>query len=178
MSDQFDLVVTADYPSRTAEFRLRDGHGSEIADRRTDFNGIAISRQQGLFDLRHYLRHYVEDGKEAASVAEMARPRTLHRLNTDSVPTRYRLPTMLTNAETRKEPLIAARLSPETRIFLVLWPGSSATACAVPFVLPYVMRTMVSEELLPLMLSSGPMKSQSSAAVPPPPSSWSLRPSL
>ena len=30
-----------------------------------------MSRQQGLFDLRNYLRHYVEDGKEAASVAEI-----------------------------------------------------------------------------------------------------------
>ena len=38
MSDQFDLVVTADYPSRTAEFRLLDGHGSQIAYRHTDFN--------------------------------------------------------------------------------------------------------------------------------------------
>ena len=71
MSDQFDLVVTADYPSRTAEFRLRDGHGSQIAYRHTDFNDIAVSRQQGLFDLRNFLRHYVDDGKEAASVAEI-----------------------------------------------------------------------------------------------------------
>ena len=71
MPDQFDLVVTADYPSRTAEFHLRDGHGSHIAYRHTDFNNIAISRQQGLFDLRNYLRRYVEDGKEAASVAEI-----------------------------------------------------------------------------------------------------------
>ena len=30
-----------------------------------------MSRQQGLFDLRNYLRHYVEEGKEAASVAEI-----------------------------------------------------------------------------------------------------------
>jgi len=30
-----------------------------------------VSRQQGLFDLRNYLRHYVEEGKEAASVAEI-----------------------------------------------------------------------------------------------------------
>jgi tetratricopeptide (TPR) repeat protein len=71
MSDQFDLEVTADYPSRTAEFRLRDGFGSQIAYRHTDFNDIAISRQWGLFDLRNYLRHYVDDGKEAASVAEI-----------------------------------------------------------------------------------------------------------
>ncbi len=71
MSDQFDLEVTADSPSRTAEFHLRDGHGSLIAYRRADFNAIAISRRQGLFDLRNYLRDYVEDGKEAASVAEI-----------------------------------------------------------------------------------------------------------
>src|SRR5262249_17990005 len=32
---------------------------------------IAVSRQQGLFDLRNYLRHYVEPGREAASVAEV-----------------------------------------------------------------------------------------------------------
>ena len=30
-----------------------------------------MSRQQGLFDLRNYLRHYVEPGQEAASVAEI-----------------------------------------------------------------------------------------------------------
>ena len=71
MSDQFDLVVTADYPSRTAEFRLCDGHGSQIAYRHTDFKTIDISRQQGLFDLSNYLRYYVDDGQEAASVAEI-----------------------------------------------------------------------------------------------------------
>ena len=36
MSDQFDLEVTADYPSRTAEFRLRGGHGSEPILRQAD----------------------------------------------------------------------------------------------------------------------------------------------
>ena len=71
MPDHFDLVITADYPSRTAEFRLLDGHGSQIAYRHTDFGTIAAGRQRGLFDLRSYLRHYVEDGKEAASVAEI-----------------------------------------------------------------------------------------------------------
>ena len=71
MLDHFDLVVTADYPSRTAEFRLLDGHGSQVAYKHTDFNTISVSRQQGLFDLRNYLRQYVEDGKEAASVAEI-----------------------------------------------------------------------------------------------------------
>ncbi|MGI8520419.1 MAG: hypothetical protein ACR2MC_07445 [Actinomycetota bacterium] len=71
MPAHFDLVVTADYPSRTAELRLLDAHGSQLASRQTDFETIAVSRQQGLFDLGDYLRHYVEEGKEAASVAEI-----------------------------------------------------------------------------------------------------------
>ena len=71
MPPHFDLIITADYPNRTAELRLLDAHGSQLAYRQTDFKTIAVSRQQGLFDLRDYLRHYVEEGKEAASVAEI-----------------------------------------------------------------------------------------------------------
>ena len=71
MPSNFDLIITADYPSRTAELRLLDEHGVQLAFRQTDFKTIAVSRQQGLFDLRNYLRHYVEEGKEAASVAEI-----------------------------------------------------------------------------------------------------------
>lgn len=69
MQSNFDLIVTADYPSRTAELRLLDMHGSQLAFQQTDFKTMAVSRLQGLFDLRNYLRHYVEPGKEAASVA-------------------------------------------------------------------------------------------------------------
>ncbi|MGH8591991.1 MAG: CHAT domain-containing protein, partial [Gammaproteobacteria bacterium] len=36
-----------------------------------DFKAIAVSRWQGLFNLRDYLRHYVDKGNEAASVAEI-----------------------------------------------------------------------------------------------------------
>ena len=71
MPSNFDLIITADYPSRTAEFRLRDAHGSQIAFRSTDFKHIDVSRQQGLFDLRNYLHNYVVAGKEEASVAEV-----------------------------------------------------------------------------------------------------------
>ena len=69
MASDFDLVITADYPSRTAELRLLDGHGSQLAFRRTDFKTIAVSRH-GLFDLRSYLRLYAE-GQEAARAAEI-----------------------------------------------------------------------------------------------------------
>jgi hypothetical protein len=71
MPAHFDLIITADYPNRSAELRLLDARGSQIAFRQTDFKTIAVSRQQGLFDLRNYLRHYVEPGREAASIAEI-----------------------------------------------------------------------------------------------------------
>jgi hypothetical protein len=71
MPSNFDLIITADYPSRMAELCLLDEHGVQIAFRQTDFKTIAVSRQQGLFDLRNYLRHYVEPGQEAATVAEL-----------------------------------------------------------------------------------------------------------
>ena len=71
MPSNFDLIITADYPSRTAELRLLDEHGVQLAFRQTDFKTIAVSRQQGLFDLRNYLCYYVEPGREAASVAEI-----------------------------------------------------------------------------------------------------------
>lgn len=65
----FDLIITANSPSRTAELRLLDAHGVQLAYRQTDFKAITVSRQQGLFDLRHYVQHYVEPEREAASVA-------------------------------------------------------------------------------------------------------------
>jgi hypothetical protein len=71
MPSDFDLVITADYPSRTAEFRLRDPHGVQIAFRQTDFKTIVSPHKQGLFDLRNYLRLYVEPGCEAATVAQI-----------------------------------------------------------------------------------------------------------
>ncbi len=71
MSTNFDLVITADTPSLTAELRLLDGDGNQLFYRPTDFKTIAVSRQQGLFDLRNYLKNYVEQGQEAASVAEI-----------------------------------------------------------------------------------------------------------
>ena len=70
MPSNFDLIITADYPSRTAELHLLDEHSVQLAYRQTDFKAMAVSRQRGLFDLRNYLRLYVEPDREAASVAE------------------------------------------------------------------------------------------------------------
>jgi hypothetical protein len=67
----FDLIITADYPNRRAEFRLLDAHGSQLAYRQTEFRNITVSRLQGLFDLRNYLRYYALPGQEAASAAEI-----------------------------------------------------------------------------------------------------------
>ena len=71
MPTRFDLIITADYPNRTAEFTLRDSAGVQLAFRQMDFKTISDSHQRGLFDLRNYLRLYVEEGKERAAVAEI-----------------------------------------------------------------------------------------------------------
>ena len=71
MQSNFDLIITADHTNLTAEFRLLDTHGSQLAFRQTDFKTIAASSWQGLFDLRNYLRNFVEEGKQAAIVAEV-----------------------------------------------------------------------------------------------------------
>ncbi len=71
MKAHFDLIITADYTSRTADFVLRDAAGVQLAYRKTEFGKISVSDQQGLFDLRNYLRFYVEVGKEHAAVAEI-----------------------------------------------------------------------------------------------------------
>ena len=56
MPSNFDLVITTDSPNLTADLRLLDTNGVQIAYRHTDFNSIPVSRRQGLFDLRNYLR--------------------------------------------------------------------------------------------------------------------------
>lgn len=67
---RFDLIVTADYPNRTADFCLLDASGAQLAYRRTDFNAISVSHQRGLFDLRNHLRLYAE-GRESAAMSEI-----------------------------------------------------------------------------------------------------------
>ncbi len=72
MSTHFDLVITADNPARSAELRLLDAKGVQIAYKHTNFKeDVTASHVQGLFDLRNYLRLYVEQGKEASAVAEI-----------------------------------------------------------------------------------------------------------
>jgi tetratricopeptide (TPR) repeat protein len=71
MQSHFDLIITADYPSRTAELCLRDAHGVQLAFRQMDFNTISISHRLGLFDLRDYIFNYVAEAQEAASIAEI-----------------------------------------------------------------------------------------------------------
>ena len=71
MKAHFDLKITANYETRTAEFSLHDSAGVQIAFRQTDFKSISVSHQQGLFDLRNYLRLFVEPGKETAAMADI-----------------------------------------------------------------------------------------------------------
>ena len=51
MTGHYDLVITADSSNRTAELRLHDAHGSQLAFRQIDFKDIDVSRQRGLFGL-------------------------------------------------------------------------------------------------------------------------------
>lgn len=71
MPSSFDLIITADHPNGTADFRLLDSAGVQLAFRQTDFKSITIGHWQGLFDLRNFLRDYVEEGKEVTAVAEV-----------------------------------------------------------------------------------------------------------
>jgi len=71
MKAHFDLKITANYGTRIAEFFLRDSAGAQIGYQQTDFNAISVSHQRGLFDLRNYLRLFVEPGKERAAMAEI-----------------------------------------------------------------------------------------------------------
>ena len=71
MPDRFDLVITARPGSHRAEFRLLDDQGVELATRTTDFDDITLSHKQGLFDLRRYLRLYVEEARQVAAAAEI-----------------------------------------------------------------------------------------------------------
>ena len=71
MPAHFDLIITINTPNHAAEFRLLDAHGSQLAYCYTCFKAIPLSQQHGLFNLRDYLRVYVEEGKEAATVADI-----------------------------------------------------------------------------------------------------------
>ncbi len=71
MPAHFDLIITADSPSHTAELCLLNAAGVQLAYRQTDFHSIALSRQHGLFNLRDFLQHYATPDQEAASVADI-----------------------------------------------------------------------------------------------------------
>jgi hypothetical protein len=69
MPNRFDLIITADTTSHTAEFCLCDAAGVQLAYQKTVFHDLSASQQRGLFDLRDHLRLYVEAGREQATVA-------------------------------------------------------------------------------------------------------------
>ena len=71
MAVRFDLIIDADSPSRTARLRLLDTDGRPLAEHQADLKTIPAGLAQGLFDLRDYLKHYVEAGKEPAAVARL-----------------------------------------------------------------------------------------------------------
>ena len=64
MPTHFDLIITANYPSHTADFRLLDAHGAQLAYRQTEFKTITIGHRQGLFDLRNTCGSTSRKGKK------------------------------------------------------------------------------------------------------------------
>src|ERR1044071_873280 len=71
MSSAFDLVIATDPSIRTAELRLLDSSGVQLAYRKTDFRSIEVSRQRAMFDLRNYLHELVDPGDEETEVAKI-----------------------------------------------------------------------------------------------------------
>jgi tetratricopeptide (TPR) repeat protein len=71
MPAHFDLIITADYANRVAEFRLLDEHGAQVAFRQTDFKAVSVSHLNGLFNLRNFLGLYVEESEQVSAVAEI-----------------------------------------------------------------------------------------------------------
>ncbi|WP_164706395.1 CHAT domain-containing protein [Methylobacterium sp. XJLW] len=65
------MLISTDAPSQTAEIRLLDEHGVHLGYQRVDFKVVPLSRRHGLFDLREFLRHYVEPGQESTALAEI-----------------------------------------------------------------------------------------------------------
>ena len=71
MPAHHDLIVTADSTRNLAELRLLDATGAQLAFRSVDFGAMRLSRKQAMFDLRSYLRLYVEPGHEEEEVARV-----------------------------------------------------------------------------------------------------------
>lgn len=69
MAESFDLIVAADSENSRIDLRLMSTGGVQIAARTVDFRPLPLSKKQALFDLRSYLRLYVEKGQEEESVA-------------------------------------------------------------------------------------------------------------
>ena len=69
METNLDLIITANHANLTADFRLLDSAGSQVAYRQTDFKPVPVSRQ-ALFDLRDYLELYVEPGGEEEAIGQ------------------------------------------------------------------------------------------------------------
>jgi hypothetical protein len=85
MPEHFDLVIAADYASRTAEFSLRDKAGVQLAYQHTDFKTIPAGRQllgvPAFAALTHWLQqHQIDVDKLQAALDQfLDRARELAR---------------------------------------------------------------------------------------------------
>jgi hypothetical protein len=69
MHAHLHLQIGLNPSGRGAEFRLLDSHGSQISYHHVDIAALPASRQQGLFDLREYLRNYIEEPRHEEEIA-------------------------------------------------------------------------------------------------------------
>ena len=70
MLGNFDLVVSADTPSLTAEFRLLAPDGSQAGYQRTEFRKLPAGALEKLFDLRSHFQRMIEADKQPAALAD------------------------------------------------------------------------------------------------------------
>jgi len=71
MPSHFDLLISVDEARHSAEFQLQSADGSQLGYQPTDFKAISLGHRQGLFDLRNYLRHYVDEAQQQAALDEI-----------------------------------------------------------------------------------------------------------
>ncbi len=69
MAESFDLIVAPNSDNTGINLQLIRTGGDFVACRSVDFSPLPLSKKQALFDLRSFLRLYVEKGHEEESVA-------------------------------------------------------------------------------------------------------------
>lgn len=71
MTDGLTLSITTNEGARRAEIRLLDVGGAQLAFHSVDFSAIPVGTRNALFDLRKYLRFYVDPQEHETEMARV-----------------------------------------------------------------------------------------------------------